>query len=98
MVLYEIFDLGSQGVKDKQAVWREQIGLGQKKRTTSAKPTFNVSGRFVQEGVGFSRALGNEDGDAESAIDVYNDILEYIQEQRDTPENSIIEGLSLIHI
>ena len=24
---------------------------------------------------------------------MYNDILEYIQEQRDTPENSIIEGL-----
>ena len=46
-------------VKDKQAVWREHIGLGQKKRTTSAKPTFTVSGRFVQKGVGFSRASGN---------------------------------------
>lgn len=40
-------------VKDKEAVWREQILTGERSKNTSAKPLYTISGRFMAKGLGF---------------------------------------------
>lgn len=66
-------------VKDKEAVWREQIEAGVRSKTTSAKPLYTVSGRFCVRGMGFdNRKTGQESG-----LEVRNQMIEDFEEMCD---------------
>ena len=64
-------------VKDKEAVWREQIVTGERSKNTVAKPLYTMSGRFIAKGLGFDvRKTGEESG-----LTIRNQMMEELEEK-----------------
>lgn len=64
-------------VKDKEAVWREQIQTGERSKKTVAKPLYTMSGRFVAKGLGFDNRKAGE----ESGLVIRNQMMDEFEEK-----------------